>query len=332
MKLEAVEATLEDRVQIQFDPDEHDHDHDHAHLEGEALERPPLGMRLVVMAAIILPFVGVIAATALLWGWGFNWLYLGLLVVGYALTGLGITVGFHRLFTHSSFETSAPVRFGLGVLGSMAVEGPVLVWVANHRKHHQHSDRDDDPHSPNGYGAGIVALLKGLYHAHVGWLLSYHSPNDVMRYVPDLQKDKVVRVISRLFPLWVALGLLIPAAIAYAVTGTLMGAFLGFVWGGLARIFFVHHITWSVNSVCHLWGARPFKSHDHSRNNVLFGILAFGEGWHNNHHAFPTSARHGLWWWQIDTSYMIIRLMGWLGLARNIRVPSSDRIARKLSH
>ncbi|MFM9995063.1 MAG: acyl-CoA desaturase [Phycisphaerales bacterium] len=294
---------------------------------GESHDRAPLATRALNLTAIALPFAGFVAAIALLWGWGFSWLHLGLLLGGYLLTAIGVTVGYHRLFTHKSFETNAVVRAILGVLGSMAVEGPILRWVATHRSHHQHSDRDDDPHSPNTHGDGLWALMRGLYHAHVGWLFTASPKLD--RYVPDLQSDSVVRWVSRLFPLWAALGLIIPGGIALAITGTWSGALLGLIWGGLARVFLVHHATWSINSVCHLWGTRPFDCHDHSRNNVLFGIVGLGEGWHNNHHAFPSSARHGLRWWQIDASYLVIRGLALVGLARNIRIPSPERIAAK---
>ena len=297
---------------------------------GELMVRPSPGAQCASLVVIILPFAGLVTAIALLWGVGFSWLHLGLLLGGYVLTAFGITVGYHRLFTHRSFRTSAPVKVVLGVLGSMAVEGPILQWVATHRRHHQHSDGPDDPHSPNGGGRGLRSLIRGLVHAHFGWFFT-PAPQAMDRYVPDLRADVVVRITSRLFLLWVALGLLIPTGIGFAITGTGMGALLGLVWGGLARIFLVHHVTWSINSVCHLWGTRPFVSHDHSRNNVIFGVLGLGEGWHNNHHAFPSSARHGLAWWQVDASYLLIRLMGALGLAHEIRVPTEERLAAKRS-
>src|SRR6185436_13589096 len=206
------------------------------------------------------------------------WLHLGLLIGGYLLTGLGITVGFHRLFTHKSFEAGPFLTAVLGILGSMAVEGSILHWVSIHRRHHQHSDRAEDPHSPNTHGTGLRATLRGIYHAHVGWCFD-PNPDDMDRYVPDLKADAVVRRVSALFPLWIGLGLLIPAGIAYAATGTMMGALLGLIWGGLVRVFLIHHVTWSINSACHLWGRRPFKSDDESRNNFVFGYLALGEGW-----------------------------------------------------
>lgn len=297
--------------------------------ETPANDRASLGVRILNLLAIIIPFAGCIAAMVLLWGIAFSWLYLAIFGAAYFLTAIGVTVGYHRLFTHKAFETNAAVKGVLGILGSMAVQGPIIEWAATHRSHHQHSDRDHDPHSPNHSGAGFLGILKGVIHAHCGWFIDRDATQDVIRYAPDLVADKVVRRVSKLFPLWVFLGLVAPAAVAFVITGSWVGALLGFVWGGLVRVFFVHHVTWSVNSICHLWGTNPFQSHDHSRNNVVVGVLALGEGWHNNHHAFPTSARHGLRWWEFDASYLIIRAMALFGLARNIRVPSRERIETK---
>ncbi len=299
-------------------------------LAGEPLARPTLPALIGSLLAVVVPFLGLIGASILFWDTRFSWLNLGMLLGGYLLTALGVTVGYHRLFTHKSFKTNAVVAAVLGVLGSMAVEGPVLQWVATHRRHHQHTDRPDDPHSPNLHGSGLVSWLRGMYHAHIGWFFSSEMTQEQMdRYVPDLQADPVARTVDRLFGVWVALGLAIPALIGLLVTGTWMGALLGLIWGGLLRIFLVHHVTWSVNSICHLWGQQPFNTHDYSRNNAIFGILALGEGWHNTHHAFPTSARHGLEWWQLDISYLVIRALALLGLARDIRLPSPERIAAK---
>jgi stearoyl-CoA desaturase (delta-9 desaturase) len=289
--------------------------------QSKNLDRTPVGMQAANLAAVILPFVGLAVGGALLWGWGFSWVYLGLLLGMYLATALGITVGFHRLFTHRSFETSRPVQFVLAALGSMAAEGPLLKWVAVHRRHHQHSDTHDDPHSPHNQGHGFLGLVRGFWFAHLGWVFKPDPPN-LPRYVADLRQSVLLRQVSALFPVWVAVGLLIPAVLGGVLTGTWSGAFLGLLWGGLARIFLVHHVTWSVNSVCHLWGGRPFRNGDHSRNNFLFGILALGEGWHNNHHAFPTSARHGLRWWQVDVSYWVIRGLTLLGLAWKVRLPA----------
>lgn len=285
----------------------------------------PLLIKITNIIAIIVPFIALILAIVFLWGYGFSWSHLAMLTGMYLATGLGITVGFHRLLTHRSFETIAPIKFLLAVLGSMAVQGPVLKWVATHRRHHQHSDHEDDPHSPHLHGHGIRGMFKGLCHAHLGWILKPDIPN-LSRYVGDFRKDRVIQAASKLFPLWVLIGLLIPTVIGGLWTMSWMGALLGLIWGGLVRIFFVHHVTWSINSVCHFWGSRPFKCGDESRNNFLFGILAWGEGWHNNHHAFPTSARHGLRWWQFDLSYQVIRLLEMTRLAWNLRVPSKQGI------
>jgi stearoyl-CoA desaturase (delta-9 desaturase) len=268
------------------------------------------------------PFLGLVAAVAFFWGRAFSWVELGLLLGMYGLTGLGITVGFHRLFTHRAFETNRVVQFLLAVLGSMAVQGPLLKWAALHRRHHQHSDQQEDPHSPHHQGGGLLGLLRGAWHAHLGWVFRPDPPN-LSRYVKDLRGSALLRGVSALFPVWVVVGLLVPAVLGGLLTGTWTGALFGLVWGGLARIFLIHHVTWSVNSVCHLWGKQPFRSGDYSRNNVVFGVLALGEGWHNNHHAFPTSARHGLRWWQIDLSYWVIRALALLGLAWNVRLPAT---------
>ncbi len=290
----------------------------------------PLRWRIITAIAVVVPFLGLVAAAFFLWGYGFSWTHLGLLLGMYVATGLGITVGFHRLFTHRSFETNKVVEFVLGVLGSMAMEAPVIQWAAQHRRHHQHSDKPGDPHSPHLHGHGLWALVRGFWHAHLGWVFRADSPH-LMRYVPDLVSDRATRVVSRLFPLWVAIGLVLPAVLGGLITLSWLGVLLGFLWGGLVRIFMVHHITWSINSWCHLWGARTFRNDDHSRNSFVFGVLAFGEGWHNNHHAFPTSARHGLRWWQLDTSYLVIRGLALLGLARNVRAPSPALVGRGAS-
>jgi stearoyl-CoA desaturase (Delta-9 desaturase) len=292
--------------------------------EEQPLEPYSLAARVGTLAAVFLPLVGFAVAVASLWGWGFGWVDFSLLLGMYLLSALGITVGFHRLFTHKSFETNAVVRFILAALGSMAVQGSVLRWVAQHRRHHQHSDTPDDPHSPHHHGRGILGMLRGFWHAHIGWAFKPDA-HGLERYVADLRKLASVRIASALFPLWIVLGLAVPAVLGGILTGTWGGALLGLLWGGLVRVFLVHHVTWSVNSVCHLWGRRPYPEKDRSRNNFLFGLLALGEGWHNNHHAFPTSARHGLRWWQIDASYYVIRALAQVGLAWKVRLPALDR-------
>lgn len=289
----------------------------------EVPERLSLVMWIANFVAVVVPFLGLAVAGVCCWRRGFSWVELGLLLGMYLLTALGITVGFHRLFTHRAFETNGVIQFVLAVLGSMAVEGPLLKWVALHRRHHQHSDQPKDPHSPHHQGKGFLGLLSGVWHAHLGWVFKPDPPN-LVRYVKDLRQSSLLRTVSALFPVWVAVGLIIPALLGGLLTGTWTGACLGLLWGGLARIFLVHHMTWSINSVCHLWGSQPYRAHDHSRNNYLFGVLALGEGWHNNHHAFPTSARHGLNWWQIDVSYWVIRLFALLCLAWNVKLAAKS--------
>lgn len=305
--------------------------------ESACAERASLLVQAVTLAAVVVPLLGLAAAIVLLWQVPFHWTYMAIFGGMYAVTVVGVGVGFHRLFTHRSFETAPAWRFVWAVLGSMAVEGPVIRWVAVHRKHHQHADVPGDPHSPHvhlhghedehGVG-GVGAMLRGMWHAHVGWLFDKDAA-DPARYAPDLEADRVVSFVSRGFVVWVVLGLAIPAALGGVLTGTWMGVLLGFLWGGLARVLLVHHMTWSINSVCHMWGTRPFKTRDESRDNAIFGVLAMGEGWHNTHHAFPTSARHGLAWWKLDINYLVIRAMEILRLARNVRRPSAERIAER---
>jgi stearoyl-CoA desaturase (Delta-9 desaturase) len=293
-------------------------------------ERLSTALLAANLTAVVVPFLGLVTAVVFLWGRGFSWVDLGLLVGMYFMTSQGITVGFHRLFTHHSFETNRVVQVILAALGSMAVQGPLMQWVAFHRLHHQHSDTPGDPHSPHNQGHGLVGMLRGAWHAHVGWILKPNPPN-LSHYVPDIRRSCLLRAVSSLFLVWVAVGLLIPAVLGGLLTGTWTGVLFGLLWGGLVRIFLVHHVTWSVNSICHIWGGRPYPNHDQSRNNFLVGILAMGEGWHNNHHAFPTSARHGLRWWQLDASYWVIRMLALVRLAWDVRLPASLTVARSKS-
>ncbi len=299
--------------------------------EDATLEPITLGTRVANLIGITVPFAGLIVAIAMLWGWGFSWIHGVLLASLYLVTALGITVGYHRYFTHKSFETPRWMQAIFAILGGMAFEGAVLTWVANHRLHHQHSDRPGDPHSPHEHGEGVMGVVKGFWHAHIGWIFRATDPGNMAKYVPDLAKDRMLRTIGSLWSVWAIAGLILPAVIAGLVTGTWSGAFLGFLWGGLVRVFLVHHVTWSVNSVCHIWGSRPFRSADESRNNPIFGLLAMGEGWHNNHHAFPASARHGLRWWEFDISYWTIRAMKLVGLAWDVNVPSQKRMMAKMA-
>ncbi len=287
----------------------------HSHAE------PTLAAKLGTLAVIIIPFVAVLGVPIWLWGWGFTGHDLALLVGFYVLTTVGITIGFHRLFTHKSFETYGFVKVILGILGSMAVQGSLMEWVAMHRIHHRYSDQEGDPHSPHHSGVGFWGAVKGAWHAHVGWLLG-KNPVDLTKYVADLRNSKALRRVSNLFPVWVLATFLLPAILGGLLSWSWIGMLKGLIWGGVVRLFLVHHVTWSVNSACHLWGRRPFKSRDESRNNFVFGVLAMGEGWHNTHHAFPNSARHGLKWWELDLSYWMIRLLAAMKLAWNVNVPA----------
>ncbi len=254
-----------------------------------------------------------------------------MLAVTYSFTGLGITVGYHRLFTHRSFKTTRSVRALLAVLGSMAVEGPVLEWVATHRKHHRFSDHPGDPHSPHiDQAPGWRGSLRGLWHAHVGWMLRGRDMANPARYAKDLLADHDLRLISRTFPLWVLVGLAIPFGLGVALTGSVVGGFTGLLWGGAVRIFLLHHATFSINSLCHSFGRRPFATPDQSRNLAWLAPLAFGEAWHNNHHAFPTSARHGLRRWELDPGAWLIAALERVHLAWDvIRISSPRQQARR---
>ncbi|HZZ44070.1 MAG TPA: fatty acid desaturase [Tepidisphaeraceae bacterium] len=307
------------------------HDQWNADVKFPREERMSFSSRMAVAVGVIGPFVGLLAAVALLWGRGIGWIDLWLLVGMYSLTVVGVTVGFHRLFTHKSFETHPWVRALLAIFGSMSIQGPVIKWCAIHRRHHQESDNEGDPHSPHLHGDGFVAMLKGMWHAHVAWIFE-PDPENIQRSVKDLVADPILMWVNNWFALWVALGMIIPAACGFALTHSWYGALTGLLWGGLVRAFLMHHVTWSINSVCHVWGTRPFDSQDHSRNNFPIAIISFGEGWHNNHHAFPTSARHGLKWWQIDISYLFIRSMQLIGLAWNVRVPTPKAQQSKVRH
>lgn len=262
-----------------------------------------------VLVAVVVPLIATIYAICSLWERAVNWLDLALLLSLYTLTALGITIGFHRMLTHRSFHAHPVVKFILLVLGSMALEGPALQWAATHVKHHAQSDRQGDPHSP----------VEGFFHAHIGWMFQ-DSMADPNVYCKNLVKDPIVVFVSRTFFLWVALSLLIPFA---------LGGWTGLLWGGLVRLFLAHHVTWSVNSVCHTFGKRAFETPDRSHNEWIIGILALGEGWHNNHHAFPRSAFHGLHWWQFDLSGYIIRALERVGLVHEVyRVPA-EMLARR---
>ena len=275
--------------------------------------------KLINLGAVVLPFVATIAAIALLPSTLVTPADLAIAMGMYLLTALGITIGYHRLLTHRSFATSKRVEYTFAVLGSMAVQGPVIGWVADHRKHHAHTDRQGDPHSPHvGHGRGAIGVLRGLWHAHIGWLLTEQGRAERRRYAPDLCEDPGMRWINRHFVSLVVTGLALPAMAGFLVTGTLLGAATGLLWGGLVRVFFVHHITWSVNSVCHFLGTRRFAIDDESRNVFWLALPSLGEAWHHNHHAFPRSAVHGLRRWELDPTALVIAAMERLGLAWNV--------------
>jgi stearoyl-CoA desaturase (delta-9 desaturase) len=284
----------------------------------------------VNLAAVVIPFIAVLAALALLWNRIVDPAVLAIMAAMYLLTALGVTVGFHRLLTHRAFQTSKPLQYAFAVLGSMAVEGPVIDWVADHRKHHAHTDVEGDPHSPHvGHGGGVGGVLRGLWHAHVGWLLLEQGRADRKRYAPELCEDAGMRRINRWFPAVVVIGLAIPTLAGYAVSGSLAGAATGLLWGGLVRVFVVHHVTWSINSVCHFTGSRRFAIDDHSTNVFWLALPTMGESWHHNHHAFPRSARHGLRWWELDISGLVIGALERLGLAWNVVRIAPERQAQK---
>jgi stearoyl-CoA desaturase (Delta-9 desaturase) len=285
--------------------------------------------RRMVLIVTVLPFAGFVAAVASLWGTGLTLLDAALFFSFYCFSGLGVTVGYHRLLTHGSFDGPTWIRAAFAISGSMALQGSVISWVAAHRRHHAYSDREGDPHSPHlDEGEGLGGVLRGLWHAHMGWLFSPETTS-LERWAPDLMKDPVIRRIDSLFPLWSFLTLALPAAIGFAVTGSPWGAVTAFLWGSLARITFLHHVTWSVNSVCHFYGKRPFASRDFSTNNWLLALVSFGESWHNNHHAFPTAARHGILKGQFDSSALVIRGLQRLGLARDVKMPNEKQLAAK---
>jgi stearoyl-CoA desaturase (Delta-9 desaturase) len=284
------------------------------------------------VVGVIMPIFGMAVAMIVSWrtGW-FDLTHLTILVVGYYLTGFGITIGYHRLLTHRAFATYGWIRGLFMVLGALAIQKSPLEWCATHRKHHSLSDKPGDPHTPHGLGPGFINACRGLFHAHMGWLFTGHlTSTDHRRYVPDLLQDRAAVWVHRFWePLFVPLSFLIPTLVAWAATGTGRGALMGFLWGGCARVFLQQHVTFSVNSICHMFGRRDFETNDESRNNYLFGILGAGEGFHNTHHAFPTSARHGLEWWQPDLSWCLIRSMQALGLAWDVKLPTPEMVRSK---
>jgi stearoyl-CoA desaturase (delta-9 desaturase) len=275
--------------------------------------------RNVNIAAVVIPFAATLFAVVLAWGHYLHLYDLVLFAVLFVLTGFGITIGFHRLLTHRAFETYAPIRYGLAVLGSMAIEGPALDWVADHRKHHTFPDEEGDPHSPHaGQNAGFAGMVRGLWHAHVGWLFETNGQAEKKRYCPDLLADGGIRRINRSFPQLALASIALPFVIGLVWTGRIEGALEALVWAGFVRIFLVHHVTWSVNSICHFFGGRRFETADKSTNVFWLALPTLGESWHHNHHAFPRSAFHGLRWYEVDISGLVILALSKLGLAWDI--------------
>jgi stearoyl-CoA desaturase (delta-9 desaturase) len=286
--------------------------------------------RIITGLVTFVPFAVLFVAAWQTWNQALRWSDLLIFLIVYALTGLGVTVGFHRLLTHRSFRTSPALRGIFAALGSAAIEGPVISWVADHRKHHACSDKDGDPHSPHvGHGHGWRGALKGFLHAHVGWIFIHTQRGSKQRFAPDLLRDPVVSFIDRTFLIWAAVGLAVPFGLGVAIGGDVAAGLTGLLWGGGVRVFVLHHVTYSINSLCHMFGGQPFDTRDESRNLAWLALPTMGEAWHNNHHAFPTSARHGLRRWQLDPSGMVIWGLEKLGLAWDVvRIPPERQAAR----
>jgi stearoyl-CoA desaturase (delta-9 desaturase) len=291
----------------------------------EAVEGVRWGERLITGAIVFGPLSGLLWAAFRFWHHGIGWFDLALAGALYVVTGFGISLGFHRLFTHRSFRARRGLRIVLAVAGSMAAEGSLVSWVSHHRRHHVFADRDGDPHSPCIDGSGVMRQLRGVAHAHVGWLFSGVQSNP-KRWSRDLLADRDVMVVSRLTPLWITLSFVLPFGIGWAVSRSIVGALLALLWAGAVRVALLHHVTWSVNSLCHLFGKRPYRTSDHSGNIALLSVVSFGDSWHNAHHAFPALARHGCDRGQIDSSAALLRLFEKLGWASHARWPTPEQL------
>jgi stearoyl-CoA desaturase (delta-9 desaturase) len=282
---------------------------------------------VLVQVFVVVPLLALLAAIPLAWGWGLSWTDVGLAVGFYFLSGLGVTVGFHRLFTHGAFRANKPLRIALAIAGSLAMEGPVIDWVADHRRHHAFADRDGDPHSPWRFGTSAGAVARGFLHAHVGWLFDRNRTN-AERFAPDLLADSGIQSVSNSFMWWCVVSLGTPALLGGLITWSWWGAVTALFWAGLVRVAVLHHVTWSINSICHMVGSRPFAARDRSANFWPLAILSFGESWHNLHHADPTCARHGVLRGQVDISARLIRWFEQVGWVWNVRWPTPQRLAR----
>ena len=296
------------------------------HRAPSATTRAPITPRVVTGLLILAPVVAGAVSVALLWGSAVHLRDLVLAAILYAITGHGVTVGFHRLFTHRGFAPNRALKIALAVAGSMAIQGSVVSWVANHRRHHVHSDQEGDPHSPHVSRRGSLGPVRGFVHAHVGWLFA-NDTTAPERYAADVLRDRDLVRVSSLFPVWAVASLALPFGIGWLWSGSLIGGITAFVWAGLLRMALLHHVTWSVNSVCHMIGRRPFATEDQSRNVGLLAVVSFGESWHNLHHACPSFARHGAKRGQIDSSARLIRLFEKAGWAKDVRWPTAGRLA-----
>jgi stearoyl-CoA desaturase (delta-9 desaturase) len=292
-------------------------------LEG----RRGVAPQIAVYVFVIVPLLALIAAIPFAWGWGLGWTDVVLAAVFYVISGLGITVGYHRYFTHGSFKAKRPLRIALAVAGSLAMQGPVIDWVADHRRHHAFSDKEGDPHSPWLFGTGPAALARGFWHSHMGWLFERDQTNEA-RFTPDLLADRDILRVDRLFVAWSTTTLLAPALLGGLLTWSWWGALTGFFWAGLVRVALLHHVTWSINSICHMIGNRPFAARDRSANFWPLAILSMGESWHNLHHADPTCARHGVGRGQVDISARLIWMFEKFGWVYDVRWPTPRRLAR----
>jgi stearoyl-CoA desaturase (Delta-9 desaturase) len=286
--------------------------------------------RIITGVVTGVPFLALGLVVWQAWSQSLRWSDVAVFGIMYALTGIGVTVGFHRLLTHRAFKTRKPVRAALAICGSAAIEGPVIAWVADHRKHHAFSDEEGDPHSPHvDHGVGLRGALKGLLHAHMGWLFLHTQRGKKSRYAPDLIADPVIRWVDRTFIFWAIGGLVLPFFLGLAIGGSVHAGLTGMLWGGAVRVLLLHHVTYSINSLCHFFGRRRFRTDDESRNLLWLSPLSFGESWHNNHHAFPTSARHGMRAWELDPSAWVIFTLEKLGLAWDVVRIAPERQARK---
>jgi stearoyl-CoA desaturase (delta-9 desaturase) len=277
----------------------------------------------------ILPIIGTIIAVSLLFYVPITWAEITVFFIMWLLTGIGVTAGYHRLFAHRCYKTTTGVRVMLGILGSMSGMGSVLSWAAMHRRHHERADRPGDMHSPNLHGNSLWERICGFCYAHISWMIKHEYPN-VSHYAEDLLKDKPLVKVSRMYHYWVILGLIIPTVLGGLLTQSWMGALLGFLWGGPVRLFVVANSMWTLNSILHTFGWRPFPMKENSRNSFLLGVFVWGEGWHNNHHAFPNSASFSLRWYRPDIGYWFISTLKLIGLATDVRVPSRDRIEKRM--